>query len=296
MKKLLLHKKAQFDLYDIIFQIVIAAAAGAALIIYVNYVAGDTTYARAYLAREAAFDISVLYASPNNIFYFPLYYFSPYLVQKFDYDIGAGEIVVSGKKYYYAEDSCFVKYSPALIKDTSTLHVKNSGYDFSFGPEFLDVKEMKYPFVDTKDSGWKEKNFVIAPYEYEGVENKFMKELKNVGETKFGLTNIFVYGSSFSVEPTHGYFYVRAGKENPDGIDVLIPLRTALQSRKLASIMIDEFLKANPDLKMTLGFSKDVVMNQSDVSVALKVGTNINVDTANIIFTSLKEYYEGGIC
>ena len=108
--------------------------------------------------------------------------------------------------------------------------------------------------------------------------------------------NLFVYGSSFPVEPMHGYFYVRAGKENPDGIDVLIPLRTALQSRKLASIMIDEFLKANPDLKMTLGFSKDVVMNQSDVSVALKVGTNVSVDTANIIFTSLKEYYEGGIC
>ena len=74
MKQLFFNKKAQYAVYDFIFQLLIVVGVGAALLFYVNHAAGETKYAKKYFARELAFDIDALSAAPGNVYYASLNY------------------------------------------------------------------------------------------------------------------------------------------------------------------------------------------------------------------------------
>ena len=277
-------------MYDFIFQIVIIVATFAAVILYVSLMADDTTYKRVYVSRELAFDITAAQAAPASFFYNALYPFP----LEFDYSFDDNKLDVSGAHYYYAVDSCFSAEHPKLLEKARHFYIENSDYVLSFrrtpfeATEF-NKKKLKYPFVVTFDNNWKSKKFMIAPLEYNGEENKLAKGF-------FDLAKANGIAVSASTHDMQGYLYVRAGSENPGKIDVLIPLRTALTSRKLASIIVNNFLDANKTMDISVGFSKDELMNKANVSVALQVGADVNADVVNIMLESLKEYYEGTIC
>ncbi len=278
-EKLRLYKKAQFGLYDFIFQIVIVAAAGILLFMYVNLVAGDTTYAKLYFSRELAFDNTVVYSAPSNLVYFPLYSFPPDAVNKFVYKIGGGDVSVSAIKYYYMRDSCFEEHYPNQIENVSYIYVQNRDYDMTFGIGTFEGKRLKYPFADTKDSFWKTKKFTVSPEKYAIIFKGY------------GIEDV----STTYSEGIEGYFRIE-DFDKQEEIKILIPVKTALRSRKLASIMANKFFKEDENLSITISFSREETMGNAGVAFILQAGTDVDADVADVVLKSLREYYEGGIC
>lgn len=274
------NKKAQYGLYDFIFQIVVIVGTIAAVFMYVNHAAGSTTYARLYISRELAFGVSAGYAAPEIIYYEALYYFPVDMLLKFDYRLKEGVVDVSDARYYYARDSCFIERGPEVIRKTKRMWIENSNYDLFFGKDLEGEDKLKYPFVDTLDYDWKAKKFVIIP-------EKYIDFFKGAG-----LRDVSASPSSNMT----GYFYFNVSKEKPKEIKILIPVKTALQSRKLASIIVNKFLDVNRTLEISVGFSKDVSMNKANVSAGLIVGANVTANAAGILLDSLENYYEVSQC
>jgi hypothetical protein len=195
MKKrgIFLNKKAQGDIesYFVIIKLILAIAAISAMSVYVYSIVSDTFFDKLYFSRDIAFTTNTLYSAPGNVYQ----EYEREGLDKFEIDFYEQKVQMKEEDikkkglsfdYFYGTNLDYI-FKKDIIKDSNKIVFQKIPNIFEISPE-LDKKLnlLKCPDINTIDSEWKQKLFLIDPgYSYNEEEKLIM------GSIGFSLYNKF---------------------------------------------------------------------------------------------------------
>jgi len=310
----MMFKKAQHELWFIIFQMVLISMIFVVLMSYVNNLSKSTFYEKDFLSKDLALVTDTLFLVPGNIEY---RYALDWVTPNFEYRIHNSRVVVveeiddkiTTTSFSYGEDQFFKILSSDLKVDSQGplyISFENSNYQFWIGKEKTDMKRIKYPFVKTKA-------------ELSSKKIHFASGIVNDPRTG----KLFIEGGSFSDEiilslgmsSTKSVIQVSAAKkvfdrvarqdadlivifnsnkEDPKSLRIYIPTNpdSIKQSRKLASLLMNSFLSNEKFTDLV------IIPVESEIkkpAIYLLIGEEIlkesTVDIHSVIAEGIREYY-----
>jgi hypothetical protein len=292
MKSLFSSKKAEAEeqtyFYMVLFQIGMLAVIGGFVLFFVNAEVESTSLARYYLSRDMSIDLSAVQGVPGNLWEYYKFPMLPHLFKdsdflKLDLSFDKNLVNVQGKSYPYS-NSLFFKTVLASENSASFIHLWNNAYnlystDALSKKDFLRLEKLKYPYAGASD--WKTKQAVIAPETEPAVKafyNKYQGQLnlkKDVSEN----TSV----------------YLELRFDNSSNLIAEIPYSSAVESRKLASILVNMFIDSlSEDKKLGKAYVRITETKSSaDSYVVLNIGNSLGFkisEISSIVFDSLEEY------
>ncbi len=306
--KLLKSKKADHEIWFIVFEIMLLGVVALFLFNHVNKLAKETLYEKDFLAKDLALTADTVLAVPGNIHYsYPLDWATPkfnYIFQQYKLSIDEKkEVKTSHTIFPYANDLSFL-LNTIPLNIPSKIEFENSGYLLNIQEEIIpNQNKSKYPYIETKNTCQKEitllSGILKKPDGTDYTEqNSFAEPVKlelnqatTSTKTEFSICPPEFCFQSIPSATSSNSALVLIFKNNvhePDSLKLYIPSNPLIikQSRKLASLLINSLKEKDAFRNLPI----IIIPVNSDIqtpSVIINLGDNLIKTSSQDIYASI---------
>ena len=308
---LLESKKAQHELYFIIFQVILITTVAFTLFSFVSNVSEDTFIEKQFLSRDLALLLNTINTAPGNIHYI---YSLEDATPSFDFILVNQKVTIqeliketqTSTEFPYAENLLFQLSSSKIEKGVQKIEFENSDYELKIDKKTTKkLNKLKYPYIDTKANIQDKKIAFLSgilknPSNEEEYEegNSFLSPIIPSIQSK---ERIVSTDESIKLMSPNIYIdqevdlIIAINNNEPKEFKIYIPSNPDVikQSRKLASLIANKLIENEKFTKVPIIIPIDSSINAPSINIETNndILKKSRAEILQAISNSINEYY-----
>lgn len=301
-----LYKKSQSELYFFIIQIFIVVMVFLALFAYVNSIRKDNYYEKLFITRDISLLINTLNSAQGNIYYT---YEIPKTdksrginLSQFEFNFANQRVTITENQkepYYYEYGENKNSSVNSIVNNPKKLEFEKSGYDFQIKDSIKpNLNLLRYPDINTQSSLTGKQIYLlsgilkIGNIDYAKDSESFSDDIKikTAQVTSKTMPELLQQNSKIPDQQLPAdkadlivLFYNNSNE--PDIFRIYIPSNPNMlqQSRKLASLLINDIMKKDISKKIDLFRIIPIESKITVPTISIDIGNNLLNDRKTVL-------------